>query len=74
MSAPRFTKHHFVAVARILRQELDGAGSLFRRSIVVDVAERFAERFAADNPRFDIAKFLGACGLTLGDLTKEHRP
>ena len=55
-----FTQKHYVAIAETIRDAMD---STERSVVVASLAERFARRFAADNDKFDRARFLKACGL-----------
>lgn len=63
------SKKLYVAVASIIAAEL----SRWKKPKIVDespdvvlrrVATAFADEFAADNPHFDRARFMTACGLT----------
>lgn len=63
-----FSKRHYEAVARIIRANLQDPASMFSpedysNGGVQMVAEDFAVLFHADNPRFDRARFLKACGV-----------
>lgn len=53
-----FTKKHFEAVARILK-ETDAK----------ELAAHFADMFEQDNPRFNRQRFMAACGF---DASKGH--
>jgi hypothetical protein len=68
--APIFAKRYYCAVASIIAGDLacartrvgsDAAGAL------VCLALSLADRFAADNPRFDRGRFYAACGLGPAD-------
>lgn len=50
------TRKDYVETANILNSIADDVDFL----ILSDVAEKFAEMFANDNPRFDHAKFIDA--------------
>lgn len=50
------TKKHFAMVARIV-SEIQEVG------IRKEVALNFAQSFQDENPRFDITRFVKACGL-----------
>ena len=51
------TKKHFIALAREIAQSNNGIeAKMFAAMVVVRVAQ-------LDNPRFDRARFLTACGL-----------
>jgi hypothetical protein len=58
------TKRHFEAIAKILK---DARGDAIANSEapyqVSDVALAMADYFGEENPRFDRARFLTACGL-----------
>ena len=49
------TKKHFIATAKTVKE-------LPKKQRKV-VAEKFAQKYVAENPRFDRAKFLKACGV-----------
>lgn len=51
------TKKDYVAIAQVLNSAIIGQASPER------VAEKMAEVFKLDNPRFDRARFLAACGV-----------
>lgn len=58
------TKKDFETTARILRYERETCIGNYETSSVQaidDVARRFADQYAMDNPRFDRARFLAAC-------------
>lgn len=64
------TKHHFEAVAAILRGQMDeindeqsGRTQLDMVSAVADTALALADYFRRENPRFDTHHFLTACGI-----------
>jgi len=59
------TKKHYEAIARIAKQWMDDAEQYDRESVdmVCWQACNLADYFAKDNPRFDRARFLKACGL-----------
>jgi hypothetical protein len=55
------TKRHFEAIAAIL----DGVRDDYRFDGAVDaMANRMADYFKSENPRFDRDLFLAACGLS----------
>jgi hypothetical protein len=62
------TKHDYKLIASALFDEHDAALANFEtyhaKGVVV-VAKRLALEFALDNPRFDAARFLTACGLDM---------
>ena len=67
------TKKHYEAIARILADVLEHEQDDFDPQAhgvnfttyyyIQDVARQLAEYFASDNPRFDRARFLSACGV-----------
>ena len=65
------TKKDFESTARIIAGLIADASAgqpitPFREGVIFaarDMAEKFAYLYAADNPRFDRARFLKACGL-----------
>jgi hypothetical protein len=61
------TKKDYIAIARALNVQLVGwtiAESPDAAKIVAGIADEISDLFAADNPRFDRARFLQACGVT----------
>ena len=56
MSTPTFTQKHYRAIASML---LDAK----QMSTIEDVAMFFCVRFQQDNPKFNSALFLRACGM-----------
>lgn len=64
------SKKDYEATAAIFRDAVDeigNGGDLIVESTVVYFAYRFAMHYAWDNPRFDQAKFMKACGLEMKD-------
>ena len=62
--APAFTQRHFERIADALdgaREHYDAGGAI--RFGVEVAAEALAAMFAEDNPRFDTARFMRACGV-----------
>lgn len=66
------SKKDYVAVAAAMKTEVDsikqcldsGAKEWYSAKVAMaSVARDLAARFEADNPRFDRAKFLAACGV-----------
>ena len=63
------TRKDYIAIAGAIykaRRVVRGKGGKEAIAIIEarsEVAERIAEVMAADNPRFDVAKFLTACGV-----------
>lgn len=49
-----FTRQHYEALAELFRDSKD---DLDRRDLVI-FAQRLADKFANDNPRFDRARFM----------------
>lgn len=58
----RYTKRHYEDVAHIISR-LQGRTLMEPREMRSPLAEQFAILFDADNPLFDRARFLAACGL-----------
>jgi len=60
-----FYRKHYEAVARTVREATEPRESPEITAAVRDsgqfIAETLADMFAADNPRFDRARFLAAC-------------
>jgi len=57
------SKKDYVAVARAVDRNIEDEGNDDAYKASCRLAERLADVFAADNPRFDRAKFLAACGV-----------
>jgi hypothetical protein len=66
------TRKDYELTARILRAEIDTINTspkppceeyALRFGTIAVTADRFAKAYAADNVRFDRARFLRACGL-----------
>lgn len=61
------SRKHFVMVAARIKRTLDetanGVNPAAERSVLTFLAWGLAQDFAAENPRFDRARFLKACGL-----------
>lgn len=57
------SKKHFEAIAAELRAALELDSNPAARQSVERVAEGLSNIFARENPRFDRARFLKACGL-----------
>lgn len=60
------TKKDYVAIAQALRDaygEDHAAFPVSGEEMRQEAAGRLCEAFAADNPRFDRARFLAACGI-----------
>jgi len=58
-----FTRQHYVAIATVLREHIDGARSDEYRASVVQVAHALAILFRQDNEQFDRDRFLKASGV-----------
>lgn len=58
---PKFERRHYVAMAEDLRETKPEPGSPQHAQWESHV-RRMADRFAADNPRFDRGRFLKAAG------------
>lgn len=58
---PKFTRQHYVAIAQDLREERPAPGDPARAAWEARV-DRYAERFAADNPNFSRDRFKTAAG------------
>lgn len=62
---PKFTKRHYELLARGVATDMDRARreqDLFAVGTIAAMAERQADLFAHDNPRFNRSRFLTACG------------
>lgn len=57
------SKKHFEAIAAELRAAIELDSKAAARQSVERVAEGLSNIFARENPRFDRARFLKACGL-----------
>lgn len=61
------TKKHYIAIAKRIRFDIESAARVqdgtHLRAAAMYAAHLFANVAAADNPRFDRARFLAACGL-----------
>lgn len=55
------TKKHFELVARVIKSMPSFAPTL--RAQRASCANAFADEFERENPRFDRARFLAACGV-----------
>ena len=53
--SPKYTRRHYVDIARLV--------SKFPPKERKEETEKYCRLFAADNPRFDRAKFMKACGV-----------
>ena len=60
------TRKDYISIAGAIakaRTSADSAGSLVTPAAITCVAYRLADILAADNPRFDLERFLAACSL-----------
>lgn len=57
------TRKDYVAIAAGIRAEVEAGPNKNGSTALQRVAERIAEVMAQDNPRFDRARFLKACGV-----------
>jgi len=57
------SKKHYKAIAEIVKKNTPTKAARYILDIRIDTAHDLADYFAADNERFDRAKFLAACGL-----------
>jgi hypothetical protein len=64
------SKKHFIAIAATIRSQIDSESHLIagprktvRLETIAESANRLADVFANENPRFDRARFLAACGI-----------
>lgn len=65
---PKYSAVHYYDLAAFLKEDYPGDVGLALTPFQVEeskrrVAERLADRFAADNPAFDRERFLEGCGL-----------
>lgn len=58
--ASKFARRHYQAIADVIKAS---DRDLFSQSEVLGMALRLADMLQADNPRFDRARFLAACGV-----------
>lgn len=63
------SKRHYVAIAEVVKNCLDDPyqADECSQTAIESVASALASYFAADNPRFDRARFLAACGVKDSD-------
>jgi hypothetical protein len=66
MTNPAFQRRHYQAIADAIKAERDSNGAVNGFSSALDshrLADRLVSLFASDNPNFDRARFLKACGV-----------
>lgn len=56
------TRKHHKAIASIIKNNYEVSTPPIK-FVLRDMTDQIAQYFAADNPRFDRAKFVDACGL-----------
>ena len=56
------TKTHFERIAHVIKVEQESYVNDACKDAIHDVAIRLASEFNIENPRFDKARFLDACG------------
>lgn len=61
--AAKHSARTYNAVAGTIARRYRTFGGAAGRIAMRELARDFAERFGADNPRFDRARFMAACGL-----------
>ena len=61
MSKPTFQRRHYEAIASVL-DDLDGSKIGLSRGTHADICQSMADKFAADNPKFNRDRFMTACG------------
>jgi hypothetical protein len=59
---PKFQRRHYEVIAEIFAED-DRQSPLFDSEERLRLAMKFAQVFTRDNPRFDRARFLFACGV-----------
>lgn len=60
----KYQRRHYVDLAQLIFElRTEGQSQLFAPEEVDRFARALAQLFARDNPRFDRARFLFACGL-----------
>ena len=57
------SKKHFIAIAALIKSRLEKETSEEIKGGVRLTALDLANKFVSENPRFDKARFLAACGL-----------
>jgi hypothetical protein len=55
-------RRHFELIARILKEANESVSSREARAAVSNIAATFSDALKRENPRFDRARFLLACG------------
>jgi len=68
---PVYNSRHYADLAAFIEAEPEKVIPLYSKRLMMEakykVAKRLADRFAADNPRFDRVKFLEDCGVSEDD-------
>lgn len=62
------TRKHFVAVAAIIKAQVEATTSPEAQASLRAVAVELAREFRSENPRFDSFRFITACGVKLGTV------
>ncbi len=57
------TKKNYVAIAYIIKMQVDASPNKNGHSYHYEIAHELGLYFALDNPRFDLMRFLIACGV-----------
>ena len=57
------TKKDYEAFAKVLKARMQYTRTVSYDSAIADIIEDITDIFQSDNPRFDRARFLKACGL-----------
>ena len=57
------TRKDYVAIAAVIKAQADSDGNKGGHTITQNIALNIARVMAADNSRFDEARFLKACGV-----------
>lgn len=67
MSRPTFQARHYNVIAAQIRAQYESAikreNGIAAAHAVYELAHSMALEFVADNPRFDMSRFLEACGI-----------
>lgn len=57
------TKQDYELIARVIRRRAENAKTALTAAVWRQLAQDFADELARDNERFDLARFLKACGV-----------